>query len=159
MTIAQRSAAMAKIKGNNTAPERWVRNVLWHAGFRYRLHSKALPGRPDLVLARWDAAILVHGCFWHHHDDCPLFRIPATRPEFWIPKLEANAARDRRVVSSLTEAGWRSLVIWECAIRFAPLASAELMVSWLSDWRPSAQLEWRVSGVAEQSMAHVGTFP
>ena len=102
--------------GRDTRPELTVRRILWAHGYRYRLHQKNLPGKPDLVLKRHKAAIFVHGCFWHRHG-CSATTTPATRREFWLRKFEDNVERDRRNVEMLMEAGWRVLVIWECSIR------------------------------------------
>lgn len=113
----QRSRMMRGIRGSNTQPELQVRKELHARGFRYRLNAKELPGRPDIVLPKWKTVIFVHGCFWHAHQGCRYFRIPATRIEFWQEKLAANAARDARQVEQLLEMGWRVLVVWECALR------------------------------------------
>lgn len=107
---------MAGIRGKDTKPEIMLRKALHAAGIRYRLHRAGLPGRPDLVLTRHQAAIFVHGCFWHMHD-CHLFKWPQTRPEFWQDKITGNAARDRRNEAALEEQGWRILKIWECALK------------------------------------------
>ena len=113
---ATRSRMMAGIRGRDTKIEIAVRKALHARGLRYRTDVRGLPGRPDIVLPRWKAAILVHGCFWHAHD-CGLCRIPATRPDFWREKLEGNAARDRRNEGALCAAGWRVAIVWECALR------------------------------------------
>lgn len=113
---AVRSRMMAGIKGKDTKPELAIRSALHRAGFRFRLHYKGLPGRPDLVFPRYRAVIFVHGCFWHGHD-CPLFRWPATREDFWRAKISANVARDREQVSSLLAAGWRVGIVRECAMK------------------------------------------
>ncbi len=107
---------MSGIRGKNTKPELLIRKGLHARGFRYRLHSRNVAGKPDLVLPRFNAVIFVHGCFWHSHD-CHLFRMPSTRPEFWQAKLERNRQRDDEVCSALSAAGWRILVIWECALK------------------------------------------
>lgn len=107
---------MSGIRGKNTKPELLIRKGLHTRGFRYRLHSPVVPGKPDLVLPRYRAAVFVHGCFWHGHD-CHLFRLPGTRTVFWEAKIARNRERDRQVLDSLGEADWRSLTIWECAIR------------------------------------------
>jgi DNA mismatch endonuclease (patch repair protein) len=107
---------MSRIRGRDTKPEMLVRRGLHARGFRFRLHAKDLPGRPDLVFPRRRAVILIHGCFWHGHD-CPMFRLPATRADFWKTKIEANRARDARAAEALALAGWRQLTIWECALR------------------------------------------
>jgi DNA mismatch endonuclease (patch repair protein) len=111
-----RSRMMSGIRGKNTKPEILVRKGLHARGFRFRLHSPKVPGKPDLVLPRYRAAIFVHGCFWHGHD-CHLFKMPSTRTEFWQAKIARNRERDVEVRSSLLEAGWRRLVIWECALK------------------------------------------
>lgn len=108
---------MRCIRGSNTQPELQVRKALHARGFRYRLNAKDLPGRPDIVLPKRKTVVFVHGCFWHAHQGCRYFRIPATRTEFWEHKLAANAARDARQVEQLLVMGWRVLVVWECALR------------------------------------------
>ena len=113
---ATRSRMMAGIRGSNTRPEVAVRKALHAQGFRYRLHPRDVPGKPDMVFPRHRAAVFVHGCFWHGHD-CALFRLPGTRTEFWREKIARNRARDETVRRQLAEQGWRSLVIWECALR------------------------------------------
>ena len=114
LTPEQRRLNMSRIRGKDTKPELMLRHGLHARGLRYRLHRKDLPGRPDMVFPRYRAAILVHGCFWHGHD-CPLFKLPATRREFWAAKIEGNQARDARDIAGLAAAGWRVLVVWECA--------------------------------------------
>jgi len=113
-----RSAQMARVKGKNTRPELKVRKALHAAGLRFRLHRSDLPGKPDIILPSRRLAILVHGCFWHRHPDpaCKLARLPKSRPEFWIPKLEANRERDLRNEAGLRELGWEVRVIWECEL-------------------------------------------
>lgn len=112
-----RSVMMSKIGAKDTKPELIVRHGLHRRGYRFSLHSRNLPGRPDLVLRKYRAVILVHGCFWHAHEGCPHFRIPATRTDFWTAKLTRNRNRDREVLGALLEAGWRVLTVWECSIR------------------------------------------
>jgi DNA mismatch endonuclease (patch repair protein) len=107
---------MAGIRNKDTKPEMLVRRGLHHRGFRFRLHSRKLSGRPDLVLPRYHVAIFVHGCFWHGHN-CRLFRWPRTREEFWREKITGNQERDRRATEQLHSSGWRVLTIWECAFR------------------------------------------
>ena len=111
-----RSRLMASVRSKNTAPEVAVRKALHARGFRYRTHVAKLPGKPDIVLPRFRAAILVHGCFWHGHD-CPLFQRPATRRDFWDAKIRRNQERDAEVRNALRVAGWRCLTVWECALR------------------------------------------
>ena len=116
VSVAVRSRMMSGIRAKNTAPERLVRSELHQLGFRFRLHVRELPGTPDIVLPRWNTAILVHGCFWHGHG-CRLFRLPATRTQFWEDKIKRNLEVDKRTVASLKQLGWRVLVIYECALR------------------------------------------
>jgi DNA mismatch endonuclease (patch repair protein) len=110
-----RSRMMAGIRGKNTKPELIVRRALHAHGFRYRLHARELPGKPDLVFPKFRAVIFVHGCFWHGHE-CHLFRWPGSSVEFWKKKLSANIERDLKVRQQLTENGWRICEIWECAL-------------------------------------------
>lgn len=113
---ATRSRMMSGIRGRDTKIELAIRKGLFALGYRYRTDVRTLPGRPDIVLPRWKAVILVHGCFWHAHD-CGLCRIPATRTDFWRQKLEGNTQRDARNEKALNDAGWRIAVVWECALR------------------------------------------
>lgn len=114
---ATRSRMMSSIQGKNTQPEMVIRRFLHRKGFRYRLHKKDLPGKPDLVLSRFRLVIFVHGCFWHRHKDCFYATSPATRKDFWQYKLEGNVKRDNSQQRNLIESGWRVLIIWECGIR------------------------------------------
>jgi DNA mismatch endonuclease (patch repair protein) len=113
-----RSERMARIRGRNTVPEVRVRKIVSALGYRYRLHGQGLPGRPDLVFKSRRKIIFVHGCFWHRHGTatCALARLPKSRQDFWIPKLDGNRKRDRRNLNALRRAGWRALVIWECQL-------------------------------------------
>ena len=119
LTPAQRSERMSRVRGRDTKPEVAVRRIVHGMGYRYRLHRKDLPGKPDIVLPRHRAVIFVHGCFWHRHEEpsCALARLPKSRLEFWEPKLEANRLRDIRTKQALEAAGWRVLVIWECEVK------------------------------------------
>jgi DNA mismatch endonuclease, patch repair protein len=116
LTPEQRRLNMSRIRGRDTAPELHIRRGLHAKGLRFRLHQKKLPGTPDLIFPRHQAAVFVHGCFWHGHG-CQLSKMPATRTEFWRKKIDGNVARDRNAITALTESGWRVLVIWECALR------------------------------------------
>lgn len=107
---------MSRIRGANTKLEVLVRKGLHARGLRYRLGGAGLPGRPDIVLPKYRTVVFVHGCFWHGHD-CPLYRLPKTRTEFWEEKIGKNRARDQKVVAMLEECGWRVLVLWECSLR------------------------------------------
>jgi DNA mismatch endonuclease, patch repair protein len=119
LTQQQRSERMSRIKGRNTSPEAVVSGLLSSLGYRYRLHVGALPGRPDFVFTRRRKVIFVHGCFWHRHGHsrCRLARLPKSRLEFWLPKLESNRERDKRNLTQLRREGWKALVIWECQLR------------------------------------------
>lgn len=110
---------MSGIRGKDTKPEMQVRRMLHAAGYRYRLHDRKLPGKPDLVLRKHRVVIMVQGCFWHGHDNCRLFRLPKSRTEFWKEKISGNIARDSRNLAELGELGWRSVLIWECALKGA----------------------------------------
>ncbi len=107
---------MSRIRGRDTKPELLLRRGLHARGLRFRLNRKDLPGRPDLVFPRYRAVIFVHGCFWHNHD-CPMFKWPATRVEFWRKKIQGNRERDSAVLATLAKENWRVLIIWECALR------------------------------------------
>lgn len=113
----ERSAIMRALRQKDTQPEMMVRRALHSLGYRFRLHRKDLPGRPDIVLPRHRVAILVHGCFWHRHSGCPNTRTPKSRQEFWNAKFTANVERDQRVEAELSALGWRVLTIWECQAR------------------------------------------
>ena len=128
-----RSRMMSAIRGANTRPEVAFRKALHALGLRFRLHDRMLLGRPDIVLPRWKAAVLIHGCFWHQHRGCRYATTPATRSEFWQAKFEANRARDERALAALAAAGWRTATIWECALRHnqAPKVAARLK-EWLN---------------------------
>lgn len=107
---------MSGIRGKDTKPEMIVRRALHKAGFRYRLHVKDLPGKPDIVLPKYRTVIFVHGCFWHKHN-CKYFKWPKTRPDFWKEKIEGNVERDKKHLSMISSMGWKSLIIWECEIK------------------------------------------
>lgn len=112
-----RSLMMASIKGKNTRPELALRRYLYSLGFRFRLHKKNLPGKPDLVLSKYQLAIFVHGCFWHRHKKCRYATSPSSRKEFWDSKFQDNVDRDERQMQELLRCGWRVLVVWECGLK------------------------------------------
>jgi DNA mismatch endonuclease, patch repair protein len=114
VTPETRSRMMSGIRGRDTKPEMAVRRYLHARGFRYRLHARELPGRPDIVLPRYRVVVFVHGCFWHRHEGCRFAYHPKSRQEFWGPKLDGNAARDARDQQRLRDLGWRVDVVWEC---------------------------------------------
>lgn len=112
----ERSERMGKVRSKNTKPELFVRQLLYSMGYRYRLHLRAVPGNPDIVLPPRKKAIFVHGCFWHRHKGCPNCRLPKSKLDFWKPKLEGNRKRDVTKQRELKAAGWEFLVIWECEL-------------------------------------------
>lgn len=128
-----RSRMMAGIRGKDTQPELEVRRALHARGYRYRLHAKDIPGRPDLALPKYGAVIFVHGCFWHRHDGCRFTTSPSTRPEFWQSKFAANVRRDKLVREALIRTGWRVASLWECALRKPEQigAAVRLLEEWL----------------------------
>ncbi|AVE05700.1 very short patch repair endonuclease [Pseudomonas palleroniana] len=117
LTPSDRSLRMARVKSKGTKPEMVVRRLLFSMGYRYRLHDRSLPGSPDIIFRGRKKVIFVHGCFWHRHDGCPLARLPKSRLDFWIPKLEGNRERDTRTLHQLNSLGWDVLVIWECELK------------------------------------------
>jgi DNA mismatch endonuclease (patch repair protein) len=126
LTPLQRHACMASIRSTNTGPELVVRSLVHRMGFRFRLHRRDLPGKPDLVFSSRHAVIFVHGCFWHRHD-CRFGRVaPKTRVAFWRAKFQQNKARDAKVSRQLRQLGWRVLVIWECETESVPAIRARI---------------------------------
>jgi DNA mismatch endonuclease, patch repair protein len=117
VSVARRSEIMSRVRNKDTRPELYVRRLIHNAGFRYRLHVSKLPGRPDLVFPGRKKVIFVHGCFWHSHDGCHNARVPKSRADFWMSKLESNKERDERNMRALMDEGWKVLVIWECELR------------------------------------------
>ncbi|MCC6329381.1 MAG: DNA mismatch endonuclease Vsr [Acidobacteria bacterium] len=113
----QRSRNMSCIRSRNTQPETVVRSLLHNLGYRFRLHVKTLPGKPDIVLPKFKSAIFVHGCFWHRHTGCKRCTTPRSNREYWIPKLTGNAERDKDHIKSLKRLGWKVLIVWECDVK------------------------------------------
>ena len=113
----QRSRNMSAIKSKNTKPEIKVRKVLHSMGYRFRLHSKDLPGSPDIVLPKYKTVIFVHGCFWHRHENCKYATTPKTRKEFWEKKFRENINRDNLNQANLSLKGWKIIIIWECQLK------------------------------------------
>lgn len=111
-----RSAMMASIRGKNTKPEVIVRRFLHRLGFRFRLHRRDLPGRPDIVLPKYRTVVEVRGCFWHRHEGCPFAYMPKSNREFWEAKLNGNRERDQRNLRELAKLGWRAIEVWECEL-------------------------------------------
>lgn len=138
---------MSGIRATNTRPEIRIRRILHRLGFRFRIHGPGLPGKPDIVLARFRAVVLVHGCFWHGHS-CPLFKWPGTRPEFWRAKIGRNRENDEKAVKALKTLGWRVATVWECAVkgtgRLDDAEIGERLRMWLES--PEENLEIRGKG-------------
>jgi DNA mismatch endonuclease (patch repair protein) len=116
LTRADRSRLMGRVRQKNTSPELAVRRAAHRLGYRFRLHKKDLPGRPDLVFPRHRKVVFVHGCFWHRHD-CKKATTPTSNVEFWQRKFAANVSRDRNVLAKLHELGWSTMVVWECQVQ------------------------------------------
>jgi DNA mismatch endonuclease, patch repair protein len=114
---SKRKEMMSSVKQRHTKPEIAVRKLLHRLGYRFRLHSKKLPGTPDIVLPKYKAVIFVHGCFWHQHEGCRKSRRPTSNVEFWNEKLDKNIERDERKESELKNAGWKVLTVWDCEIK------------------------------------------
>lgn len=131
----KRSLMMSGIRGKNTRPEVIIRRALHKRGFRFRLHNSALPGKPDMVLSRYRAIIFIHGCFWHGHN-CSLFKWPSTRVDFWKNKITRNRENDARSIAQLKKAGWRVLVIWECATKGREKLPLTSIVETVAEWLP-----------------------
>jgi DNA mismatch endonuclease (patch repair protein) len=114
-----RSYNMSRIKGKNTKPEMLVRKFLHANGYRYKLHDKSLPGKPDIVLPKYKTVIFVHGCFWHGHNNCKYYVVPKTRTDWWLNKLSGNIANDAKAIKALKKDGWKIITIWECNLKSA----------------------------------------
>lgn len=152
-----RSRMMSGIKSKNTKPELIIRSGLHKAGFRFRIHA-SLPGKPDLVLPRWNAVLFVHGCFWHGHE-CHLFKWPKSRPEFWREKISKNIVRDSSNVEALLEVGWRVGTIWECALKGKGRLESATVVSRCAKWIRSSRKKFEMAGkIYAAPGASVGLF-
>jgi len=140
-----RSRMMSGIRGKNTRPELLIRKGLHARGFRFRLHDKRLPGKPDLVLPKYSAVIFVHGCFWHGHD-CHLFKWPQSRSEFWRNKITRNKANDAESYASLKKGGWYILTIWECALKGRTRRPLDQVVDDAADWLVYCRRDRQIQG-------------
>jgi DNA mismatch endonuclease (patch repair protein) len=140
-----RSRMMSGIRSKNTKPELLIRKGLHGRGFRFRLHDKRLPGKPDLVFPKYSAVIFVHGCFWHRHD-CHLFKWPKTRREFWHKKLLRNQEKDVESYASLKKDGWYILTIWECALKGRTRRPLDKVLDMAADWLVSGQRDRQIQG-------------
>ena len=142
---AVRSRIMSRIRGKDTRPEMIVRKGLHARGFRYRLHDRRLPGKPDLVFPHRRAVILVHGCFWHGHE-CHLFKWPESRVEFWKLKINRNRERDAGNLTRLRATGWRVLVIWECVLKGRLKRPVNAVLDEAEEWLRSGERDHELRG-------------
>jgi DNA mismatch endonuclease (patch repair protein) len=113
----ERSLLMGRIRGKNTKPEMLVRSMLHRCGYRYSLHRKELPGKPDIVLRKYRTLVFVHGCFWHRHKNCKVASMPKSNTAFWQAKFERNVANDKKHRRELKKLGWKVIVVWECELK------------------------------------------
>lgn len=142
----KRSSMMAGIRGGNTRPEIGIRSLLHKAGYRYVIGGKDLPGKPDIVLPKYKVAIFVHGCFWHGHEKCSLFRLPKSRVEFWDKKIGGNIIRDSKKKRELLREGWRVCTVWECALKGKSKLAANLLAARISGWIKSDSRQKTIRG-------------
>ncbi|MBI3440884.1 MAG: DNA mismatch endonuclease Vsr [Proteobacteria bacterium] len=148
-----RSRMMSGIKGKDTKPELIIRGALFARGFRYRLHDKRLPGKPDIVLPKYHAVIFVHGCFWHGHG-CHLFKWPGTRGEFWRKKVTDNRSRDSRVIRQLLGNGWRVLTVWECSLKGKGCSGTDVIAGKIRRWLASKKARMEIAGKVLRSLGN-----
>jgi DNA mismatch endonuclease (patch repair protein) len=127
-SVETRSYNMSRIRSENTKPEMLVRKYLFARGFRYRLHDKKLPGKPDIVLPKYKTIIFIHGCFWHGHEGCRYYVVPKTRTEWWLNKINTNQAKDTLAVAGLQASGWKIVTIWECELKKSLLEQTLLVL-------------------------------
>ena len=126
LTPEKRSWNMSKIRSKDTKPEKTVRSLLHKMGFRFRLHRKNLPGKPDIVLPKYKTVIFVHGCYWHRHEGCKDASTPKSNTDFWVNKFNANISRDKRNQEQLKNSGWNVIVVWSCELRNLDSLSSKL---------------------------------
>lgn len=117
---------MGRIKGRDTQPELIVRSMIHRMGYRFRLHRKDLPGKPDIVLPRHNKVIFIHGCFWHGHKGCSRAARPSSNTDFWEKKLDGNSKRDKKKIRDLQRLGWQALILWQCELKNLKEVSARL---------------------------------
>lgn len=146
VTSAVRSRMMSGIRNKDTRPELVLRRNLHRAGYRYRLHVHDMPGRPDLVFPRHQAALFAHGCFWHGHD-CALFRWPQSRVQFWQEKIRGNQHRDTETVRSLLEGGWRVGIVWECSLKGSRRIGVDVVITRCVNWLESSKSRMDIRGL------------
>ncbi|MCA0893289.1 very short patch repair endonuclease [Microbulbifer agarilyticus] len=143
--VSSRSKQMAAIKSKDTSPELFIRRALYKRGFRYRLHYRKLPGKPDLAFPRYRALIEINGCFWHGHN-CHIFKWPNTRKAFWRAKIQQNRSRDIKNKRLRSEQGWRTLTIWECAISGKTSLPDEELICLVVKWIELGVSDWQITG-------------
>lgn len=147
-TPEARHRNMSAIRSTDTKPEVWLRKALFARGFRFRKNVKTLQGKPDIVLPKYGAVIQVNGCFWHGHD-CHLFKIPKTRTEFWLEKINGNRERDQRNTEALEAQGWRVLVVWECSMKGRHRLLPEVLEKQVADWLTGHYSSMSISGMQQ----------
>lgn len=145
LSPAQRSERMSRIRSKNTKPEVALRRALHRLGFRFRLHRKDLPGKPDIVLPKYRTAIFVHGCFWHGHKGCKVANTPKSNTEFWIAKFKKNRERDRLASQQLNSLGWKVFTVWECEINAPAMLDSRAAVLALQIPQFDLKLETTIS--------------
>jgi len=141
----KRKQMMSGIRGKNTRPEIGIRKGIHALGFRFRLHVKEIPGHPDIVLPKYKALILVHGCFWHRHA-CHLFKWPSTRAEFWKKKINGNVKNDEKILAILKTSGWRCLIVWECALKGKTRLEKSELIKQIAEWILSEKKYQEIGG-------------
>lgn len=144
VTKEKRSEMMAGIRSSDTHPELLIRKALFRQGYRYRLHVKSLPGKPDLYFPKLNAVVLVNGCFWHGHP-CHLFKLPSSREDFWREKIAKNRINDAKVLSRFSDLGVRTAVVWECAIKGKAKIPLEQIIIRLSEWLKGNSMQLEIS--------------
>lgn len=143
-TPEKRSEVMSRIRGRDTKPELALRSMLHRLGYRFTVNSrrnKSLPGKPDLILPKYQTVVFVHGCFWHGHENCRHFRLPKSRRQWWTAKIEGNRARDQRNLADLHQLGWHVVTIWECALKTVAARAwlSQRLPDLLGTWPPAAE--------------------
>ncbi|MCU0402490.1 MAG: DNA mismatch endonuclease Vsr [Algoriphagus sp.] len=141
----KRSEMMSGIRSKNTKPEILIRSELFRQGFRYRIHDRKLPGKPDLVLRKFQAVLFIHGCFWHRHN-CHLFKWPSSRVEFWKAKINRNVQLDGMAIAKLQDIGWRTGIVWECALKGKTKLLLPEMISNIEKWLLSENKYLEIKG-------------
>ena len=144
--VETRRRNMSAIRGKDTKPEITIRRLCHAQGFRFRLHRKDLPGKPDLVFPKYHAVVLVNGCFWHGHE-CHLFKVPETRRAFWTEKIAGNRARDEYQIEQLFDLGWRVMIVWECALKGRERLDRTTIAEQLSDWLSRQERVGEIRGI------------